>query len=175
MPASSATSWRRSPGVRRRPPPGSPTSVGRSRARRLRRNNASSGRFSMSSACPRRGAGAGREGGTGGPSLRSSLPPGVGPVQARSMTEIALITGANKGIGFATARQLGARGMTVLLGTRDAERGQAAERTLRDDGIDAHVVQLDVTDPTSVRTAAEWIDAGYGRLGVLVNNAGSAR
>lgn len=91
------------------------------------------------------------------------------------MTELALITGANKGIGFATARLLGARGMTVLLGSRDAERGQRAERTLRDEGIDAHTVQLDVTDSTSVRKAAEWIDAEYGRLDVLVNNSGIAR
>jgi NAD(P)-dependent dehydrogenase (short-subunit alcohol dehydrogenase family) len=91
------------------------------------------------------------------------------------MTEIALITGANKGIGFATARSLGARGMTVLLGSRDGERGQAAERTLRGEGIDAHAVQLDVTDSTSVRKVAEWIDAEYGRLDILVNNAGIAR
>jgi NAD(P)-dependent dehydrogenase (short-subunit alcohol dehydrogenase family) len=91
------------------------------------------------------------------------------------MTEIALITGANKGIGLATARMLGARGMTVLLGARDGDRGQEAERTLRAEGIDAHAVPLDVTDSASVRKAAEWIDAGYGRLDVLVNNAGIAR
>ncbi len=91
------------------------------------------------------------------------------------MTTIALITGANKGIGFATARLLGARGMTVLMGARDKDRGRQAERDLRDGGADAHFVQLDVTDEKSVRKAAEWIEAEYGRLDILINNAGIAR
>ena len=89
-------------------------------------------------------------------------------------TKIALITGANKGIGFETARQLGAQGMTVLAAARDEERGRAAERALRDGGADAHFVQLDVTDAKSIQRAAEWIEAEYGRLDVLVNNAGTA-
>jgi NAD(P)-dependent dehydrogenase (short-subunit alcohol dehydrogenase family) len=88
--------------------------------------------------------------------------------------KIALITGANKGIGFETARQLGAQGMTVLVGARDETRGQEAESALRDAGADARFVQLDVTDAKSVRRAAEWIEAEYGRLDVLVNNAGTA-
>lgn len=88
--------------------------------------------------------------------------------------KIALITGANKGIGFETARQLGARGMTVLVGARDKERGEAAERVLRDGGADAHFVWLDVTEPASVQQAAEWIDSQYRHLDVLVNNAGTA-
>jgi NAD(P)-dependent dehydrogenase (short-subunit alcohol dehydrogenase family) len=88
--------------------------------------------------------------------------------------QIALITGANKGIGFETARQLGSRGMTVLVGARDEERGRSAERTLRDEGTDARFVPLDVTDAKSIQRAAEWIDAEYGRLDVLVNNAGTA-
>ncbi len=91
------------------------------------------------------------------------------------MTTIVLITGANKGIGFATARLLGARGMTVLVGARDAERGQQAERELCDGGADAHFVALDVTDDTTVGKAAEQIEAGYGRLDILINNAGIAR
>jgi NAD(P)-dependent dehydrogenase (short-subunit alcohol dehydrogenase family) len=91
------------------------------------------------------------------------------------MTLIALVTGANKGIGFETARLLGARGMTVLVGARDADLGERAERALRDGGADAHFVQLDVTDEKSVRRAAEWIAAGYSRLDILVNNAGIAR
>jgi NAD(P)-dependent dehydrogenase (short-subunit alcohol dehydrogenase family) len=91
------------------------------------------------------------------------------------MTEkIALITGANKGIGFETARQLAAIGMTVLVGARDSERGQAAERDLRHGGADAHFVQLDVTDLQSVQEAAEGIDSRYGHLDVLVNNAGTS-
>ena len=90
------------------------------------------------------------------------------------ITKIALITGANKGIGFETARQLAGQGMTVLAGARDEERGRRAERALRDGGADARFVQLDVTDAKSVQRAAEWIEAGYGRLDVLVNNAGTA-
>ena len=89
-------------------------------------------------------------------------------------TKIALITGANKGIGFETARQLGARDMTVLAGARDTERGQEAERALRAAGADAHFVQLDVTDGKSIQQAAEWIEASCGHLDVLVNNAGTA-
>lgn len=88
--------------------------------------------------------------------------------------KIALITGANKGIGFETARQLGALGMTVLVGARDEERGRDAERALRDGGADARAVQLDVTDAKSVQRAADRIEADYGRLDVLVNNAGTA-
>jgi NAD(P)-dependent dehydrogenase (short-subunit alcohol dehydrogenase family) len=91
------------------------------------------------------------------------------------MTHIAFITGANKGIGFETARLLGARGMTVLVGSRDGDRGRQAEQTLRDAGADAHAVPLDVTDEATVRRAAQWVDATYGRLDVLVNNAGIVR
>jgi NAD(P)-dependent dehydrogenase (short-subunit alcohol dehydrogenase family) len=94
---------------------------------------------------------------------------------------IALITGANKGIGFETASQLGARGVTVLVGSRDADRGKAAEAALRGRDVDAHFVELDVTASAaggaggaSPSKAAEWIDARYGRLDILVNNAGIA-
>ena len=75
------------------------------------------------------------------------------------MTTIALITGANKGIGFATARLLGARGAVVLAGARDESRGRQAERDLLAGGADARFVPLDVTDDKSVARAAEWIDA----------------
>jgi NAD(P)-dependent dehydrogenase (short-subunit alcohol dehydrogenase family) len=88
--------------------------------------------------------------------------------------QIALITGANKGIGFETARLLGARGMTVLIGARDRSAGRAAEEALCAEGAKARFVHLDVTDPTSVLAAAAWIEAEYGRLDVLVNNAGIA-
>jgi NAD(P)-dependent dehydrogenase (short-subunit alcohol dehydrogenase family) len=91
------------------------------------------------------------------------------------MTTVALITGANKGIGFHTARLLGARGTTVLVGARDEDRGRAAERALRDGGADARFVPLDVADEKSVRAAAEWIESAYDRLDILVNNAGIAR
>jgi NAD(P)-dependent dehydrogenase (short-subunit alcohol dehydrogenase family) len=90
-------------------------------------------------------------------------------------TTIALITGANKGIGLETARQLGACGVTVLVGARDEARGVAAERALRDGGADARFVPLDVTDAKSAQQAADWIDREYGRLDILVNNAAIAR
>ncbi|WP_326560151.1 SDR family oxidoreductase [Micromonospora sp. NBC_01796] len=86
-----------------------------------------------------------------------------------------LITGANKGIGLATARQLGGRGYTVLVGARDPERGREAERVLRDGGADAYAVELDVTDEESVARAAKQVSDRYGHLDVLVNNAGIAR
>lgn len=87
---------------------------------------------------------------------------------------IALITGANKGIGFQTARLLGADGTTVLVGARDEQRGRDAERALCEEGVDATFVQLDVTDEKMIRRAGERIDAEFGRLDVLVNNAGIA-
>jgi NAD(P)-dependent dehydrogenase (short-subunit alcohol dehydrogenase family) len=68
-------------------------------------------------------------------------------------TTIALITGANKGIGLETGRQLGARGVTVLAGARDLERGREAERALRAAGADARFVRLDVTDDGSAERA----------------------
>ncbi|WP_030619294.1 SDR family oxidoreductase [Streptomyces fulvoviolaceus] len=88
------------------------------------------------------------------------------------MTHIALITGANKGIGYETARLLGERGMTVLVGARDESLGRKAEESLREGGVDARFVQLDVTDDASVQRAAEWVADQYGHLDVLVNNAG---
>jgi NAD(P)-dependent dehydrogenase (short-subunit alcohol dehydrogenase family) len=88
------------------------------------------------------------------------------------MTTIALITGANKGIGLETARLLGARGHTVLLGCRDADRGRAAEAELRAGGADAHALSLDVTDEDSILAAAKRIEAEYGHLDILINNAG---
>ena len=90
-------------------------------------------------------------------------------------TTIALITGANKGIGLETARQLGARGVTVLAGARDEALGRQAETALRQGGADARFVPLDVISEKSVRQAADWIEKEYGRLDILVNNAGIAR
>ncbi|MFE4001381.1 SDR family NAD(P)-dependent oxidoreductase [Nocardioides sp. YIM B13467] len=80
---------------------------------------------------------------------------------------VALITGANKGIGFETARQLTDAGYDVYLGARDVERGEKAAAELG-----ARFVQLDVTDDSSVTAALATIEAAEGRLDVLVNNAG---
>lgn len=85
---------------------------------------------------------------------------------------IALVTGANKGLGLATARQLAERGMTVLLGSRDADRGARAAAELAEAGLAVRPLEIDITDDGSVARAAEFIDREYGRLDVLVNNAG---
>jgi NAD(P)-dependent dehydrogenase (short-subunit alcohol dehydrogenase family) len=88
---------------------------------------------------------------------------------------IALITGANKGIGNATARLLAERGHTVLLAARDAGRGSNAAGELAASGHDVRFVPLDVTDEDSIRRAADQVGAGFGRLDILINNAGIAR
>ncbi|TDD06112.1 SDR family oxidoreductase [Nonomuraea deserti] len=86
--------------------------------------------------------------------------------------KLALVTGANKGIGRAAADQLAALGMTVLIGARDARRGEEAAAAVRAEGGDAYAIVLDVTDPATIEEAARWIEGSYGRLDVLINNAG---
>ena len=88
--------------------------------------------------------------------------------------EVALVTGANKGIGREIARQLAAQGLTVYLGSRDIARGKTAAAELAGPGMDVRFVQLDVTDAGSVGAAVETIEADSGRLDALVNNAGIA-
>jgi NAD(P)-dependent dehydrogenase (short-subunit alcohol dehydrogenase family) len=88
------------------------------------------------------------------------------------MAKIALITGANRGLGFETARQLGRAGITTIIGARDAAKGAQAAHRLRDEGIDARALELDVTSGPSVRAAAERIRGEHGRLDILVNNVG---
>jgi NAD(P)-dependent dehydrogenase (short-subunit alcohol dehydrogenase family) len=85
--------------------------------------------------------------------------------------KIALVTGANKGIGRAIVQGLARDGFLVYLGARDVERGKATAAELSADG-EVRFVQLDVTDASSVRTAAQTIESEAGRLDVLVNNAG---
>jgi NAD(P)-dependent dehydrogenase (short-subunit alcohol dehydrogenase family) len=85
----------------------------------------------------------------------------------------ALITGANKGIGFAVAQGLAATGLTVAVGARDETRRQEAVERLRAGGADAFGVPLDVTSDDSVAAAAAAIERTAGRLDVLVNNAGT--
>jgi NAD(P)-dependent dehydrogenase (short-subunit alcohol dehydrogenase family) len=89
-------------------------------------------------------------------------------------TGIALITGANKGIGLEIARQLGTQGITVLIGARDEKRGSVAAEKLQAENIDAHAVQLDVTNQQSIDAAANYIESEFGKLDILVNNAGIA-
>jgi NAD(P)-dependent dehydrogenase (short-subunit alcohol dehydrogenase family) len=83
---------------------------------------------------------------------------------------VALITGANKGLGLEIARQLGKQGLVVVLGARDEAKGAAAVAELR--GSDAHAVKLDVTNPDDVARLPAFFQEKFGRLDVLVNNAG---
>jgi NAD(P)-dependent dehydrogenase (short-subunit alcohol dehydrogenase family) len=93
-------------------------------------------------------------------------------IEDMSEQSIALVTGANKGIGYEIAAGLGALGWRVGVGARDEQRREAAVEKLRANGADAFGVPLDVTDDASVAAAAELIDEENGRLDVLVNNAG---
>ena len=88
--------------------------------------------------------------------------------------KVALITGANKGIGFETARQLGKLGITVVVGSRDASRGEAAAAKLRAEGIDAQPLKLDVTEAKDRDAAVKFLQEKFGKLDILVNNAGIA-
>jgi len=88
-----------------------------------------------------------------------------------SDTKVALITGANKGIGLEIARQLGHQGITVVLGSRDPQRGQEAVDTLKAEGIDAQTLKLEVTDAAD-RDAALTFFQQRGRPDILINNAG---
>lgn len=87
------------------------------------------------------------------------------------MERIALVTGGNRGIGFAACKGLAMAGLRVILGSRDAGRGVVAAETLRDEGVEVDTHQLDVTDQASVTTLNEFVLTKYGRLDVLVNNA----
>ena len=89
-----------------------------------------------------------------------------------SEKKVALITGANKGLGLETARQLGKLGYTVLIGSRDPLKGEVAARLMRNEGIDVRVVKLDVNRQADIDAAAAMVESEFGRLDVLVNNAG---
>lgn len=89
-----------------------------------------------------------------------------------SGASIAVITGGGRGIGRQIATGLGRRGMTVLLAAREPDRAAEVATEMRADGLDVHVVHLDVADPNTAADAAAGVDRRFGRLDVLVNNAG---
>ena len=89
-----------------------------------------------------------------------------------SEARIALVTGANQGIGFQVAKELAAHGWTVLMGARDPDKGRAAAEAI---GGGAEFVHLDVTDAASIAAAADRIRTEHGRLDLLVNNAAISR
>jgi len=85
---------------------------------------------------------------------------------------LAVVTGGNKGIGYEICRQLARKGLRVVLTSRDAEKGWEARKKLEKDGLEVQHHQLEVTDQASVAALARHIESEYGRVDVLVNNAG---
>jgi NAD(P)-dependent dehydrogenase (short-subunit alcohol dehydrogenase family) len=85
---------------------------------------------------------------------------------------VALVTGANQGIGLQIAKDLVGHGLTVLVGSRDFAKGQTAAKEI---GADAHAVQIDVTDTKSIAAAAQRIAKEFGHLDILINNAGISK
>jgi NAD(P)-dependent dehydrogenase (short-subunit alcohol dehydrogenase family) len=90
------------------------------------------------------------------------------PTQKR----VALVTGANRGIGYEIARQLAGEGLTVILGARDEQKGVTAQKKLQEKGLDVHFTYLDVADTTSIMAALGRIEDTFKRVDILVNNAG---
>ena len=86
--------------------------------------------------------------------------------------KIALVTGANRGIGFETARQLGKQGIKVLIGARSEKKGKEAEATLKAEGLDVEYINIDVDNTETHAAAAKEIEDKYGKLDILINNAG---
>lgn len=89
-----------------------------------------------------------------------------------SEKKVALITGANKGLGLEMARQLAQTGVTVVPAARDAQKGEAAAKTLHDQGLDVQFLKLDVTDKRDYPAAVTFLEQNFGKLDILINNAG---
>lgn len=89
--------------------------------------------------------------------------------------KIALVTGGNRGIGFELGKQLAEKGFRVLLGCRDLEKGKAAASQLTKMNLDAEAVELDLHNPDSLQKAVGFVEKQFGRLDVLINNAGVFR
>ena len=88
------------------------------------------------------------------------------------MSKKVLITGANKGIGFETARQLGEQGWYILLGARNEQRGMEAVNTLQREGINVEWVRIDLNHDETIDSAAQYIRVHHSDINVLINNAG---
>src|SRR5215475_12900031 len=87
--------------------------------------------------------------------------------------KVALVTGANRGMGFEIAPQLGQQGVTVVLGARDKAKAEEAAKKLKAEGVDAHALKLDVTKEADVAGLPAFFESKFGRLDILINNAGA--
>lgn len=93
-----------------------------------------------------------------------------------SETKVAFITGGNRGLGLETARQLGKlQGIKVIIGSRDLDKGKAVAEKLRADGANVEAIRFDVTQSADYKEAYDYFDKNYGKLDILINNAGIAR
>jgi NAD(P)-dependent dehydrogenase (short-subunit alcohol dehydrogenase family) len=91
--------------------------------------------------------------------------------EKKKSKKVALVTGANRGLGFETCRQLAQSGLTVIMGSRDFTKGKAAAKQLIETGLDVIVYELDVSDQSHMGRISDQIEQRFGRLDVLVNNA----
>ncbi|XP_009596907.1 uncharacterized protein [Nicotiana tomentosiformis] len=89
-----------------------------------------------------------------------------------SSDSIAVVTGANRGIGFEIAHQLASHGLTVLLTSRETRVGEKAAKVMQEGGLNVVFHQLDIVDPASIQSLSDWIKEKYGGLDILINNAG---
>ncbi len=92
-------------------------------------------------------------------------------MSADSEGKVALVTGANGGIGFEVVRQLAERGFTAFLGARQLESGETAAKTLHESGLDVRAVPLDLREPATIDAVVDQVEREFGKLDVLVNNA----
>lgn len=89
-----------------------------------------------------------------------------------SSQKVALVTGANRGLGFETSRQLARMGIKVLMGARRVSKGREAAKKLQKEGLDVEFILLDVTNPEHIKGVKKYIEGRFGKLDILVNNAG---
>ncbi|EXB88317.1 (+)-neomenthol dehydrogenase [Morus notabilis] len=104
-----------------------------------------------------------------------SLPssdPFQSPTRWWSKETVAIVTGANKGIGFALVKRLAEIGLTLILTARDLERGSKAVESLKRQGLFVHFFRLDVSDPASIQAFVSWFSQNFPALDILINNAG---
>lgn len=86
--------------------------------------------------------------------------------------QIALVTGANKGLGFETSRQLAVKGIKTFMGARDISKGVSASKKLKEQGLDVESLELDITNSNHIKQVKQYFEKHYGKLDILVNNAG---